>query len=131
MLGQMRLRERSWMPGRRSTARRKKSTPSTTEVAVQAVASPVAALKHREMVAPMYQSLLAPVYWVRFICMELLHASSRLKKNNRIETIRPSNGLKIMCSPKALGEEPTNTTADNKGLTHWNDSASHVQSLYV
>ena len=36
-----------------------------------------------------------------------------------------------MCSPKALGEEPINATADNKGLTHWIGSASHVQALYV
>ena len=36
-----------------------------------------------------------------------------------------------MCSPKALGEEPLNPTAYNKGLTHWLGSASHVQSLYV
>ncbi len=80
----------------------------------------------------MYQPLLTPVYWVRSIYMELLHASSRLRKDTRIETARPSNGLvKIMCSPKAQGEEPLNATAHNKGLTHWLGSASHAQSLYV
>ena len=63
----------------------------------------------------MYQPLLTPVYWVRPIYTELLHASSRLRKNTKVETARPSNGLvkscaKIMCSPKALGEEPLNAT---------------------
>ena len=36
-----------------------------------------------------------------------------------------------MCAPKALGEEPPDVTADNKGLAHWIGSASHVQALYV
>ena len=94
--------------------------------------SPVAAVENKEMVAPMYQPLLTPVYWVRPIYTELLHSSSRLRKDTRIETARPSNGLvKIMCSPKAQGETPTNATAYNKGHTHWLGSASHVQSLYV
>ena len=80
----------------------------------------------------MYQPLLTPVYWVRPIYTELLHSSSRLRKDTRIETARPSNGLvKIMCSPKAQGETPINATAYNKGHTHWLGSASHVQSLYV
>ena len=75
----------------------------------------------------MYQPLLTPVYCVRPIYTELLHASSRLRKNARVETARPSNGLVIiMCSPKALGEEPLNATAYNKGLAHWLGSASHV-----
>ena len=87
--------------------------------------SPVATVDKKEMVAPMYQPLLTPVYWVRPIYTELLHSSSRLRKDTRIETARPSNGLvKIMCSPKAQGEAPTNATA-------WLGSASHVQSLYV
>ena len=99
---------------------------------VASILSPVASWEHREMVAPMYQPLLTPVFWVRPIYTELFHASSRLKKDNRVETARPPNGLvKIMCSPKALGEEPPNATADNKGLTHWIGSASHVQALYV
>ena len=86
----------------------------------------------KEMMAPMYQPLLTPVYWVRPIYTELLHSSSRLRKDTRIETARPSNGLvKIMCSPKAQGETPINATAYNKGHTHWLGSASHVQSLYV
>ena len=86
---------------------------------VASILSPVAAIEHREMVAPMYQPLLTPVYWVRLIYMELLHASSRLRKDARIETARPSNGLvKIMCSRKALGEKPLNATAHRKDLTH-------------
>ena len=68
---------------------------------VASIMSPVAAIEHREMVAPMYHPLLTPVYWVRPIYMELLHASSRLRKDTRVETARPSNGLvKILCSPK-------------------------------
>ena len=99
---------------------------------VASTLSLVAAIEHREMVAPLYQPLLTPVFWVRPIYTELLHAASRLKKDTRIETARPSNGLvKIMCSPKALGEEPFNATAANRGLTHWIGSASHVQALYV
>ena len=83
---------------------------------VASMLSPVAAIEHREMVAPLYQPLLTPVFWVRPIYTELLHAASRLKKGTRIETARPSNGLvKIMCSPKALGEEPLNATAANRG----------------
>ncbi len=79
---------------------------------VASMLSPVAAIEHREMVAPLYQPLLTPVFWARPIYTELLHAASRLKKDTRIETARPSNGLvKIMCSPKALGEEPANATA--------------------
>ena len=99
---------------------------------VVSMVSPVAAVEHKEMVAPMCQPLLTPVYWVRPIYTELLHSSSRLRKDTRIETARPSNGLvKIMCSPKAQGETPINATAYNKGHTHWLGSASHVQSLYV
>ena len=83
---------------------------------VASMLSPVAAIEHREMVAPLYQPLLTPVFWVRPIYTELLHAASRLKKGTRIETARPSNGLvKIMYSPKALGEEPLNATAANRG----------------
>ena len=80
----------------------------------------------------MYQPLLTPVFWVRPIYMQLLHASSRLRKDTRIETARPSNGLvKILCSPKTQGEEPLNATPHNKGLLHWLGSACHAQSLYV
>ena len=76
--------------------------------------------------------LLTPVYWVRPIYMELLHASSRLRKDTRVETARPSNGLvKILRSPKMQGEEPTNATPHNKGLAHWLGSVCHAQSLYV
>ena len=76
---------------------------------VASMVSPVATVDNKEMVAPMYRPLLTPVYWVRPIYTELLHSSSRLRKDTRIETARPSNGLvKIMCSPKAQGEAPTN-----------------------
>ena len=94
---------------------------------VASILSPVAAIGHREMVAPMYHPLLTPVFWVRPIYMELLHASSRLRKDTRVETARPSTGLvKILCSPKRQGEDPR-----NKGLAHWLGSVCHAQSLYV
>ena len=65
-------------------------------------------------------------------CHLAIHSSSKLRKDTRIETARPSNGLvKIMCSPKTQGEAPTNATAYNKGHMHWLESFSHVQSLYV
>ena len=54
--------------------------------------SPVAAVDHREMVPPLYQPLLTPVYWIRPIYTELLHAASRIKKDTRTEVARPSNG---------------------------------------
>ena len=86
---------------------------------VASILSPVAAIGHREMVAPMYHPLLTPVFWVRPIYMELLHASSRLRKDTRVETARPSTGLvKILCSPKMQGgEEPINATPHNKGFS--------------
>ena len=59
---------------------------------VASVLSSVAAIGHREMVAPMYHPLLTPVFWVRPIYMEL-HASSRLRRDTRVETARPSTGL--------------------------------------
>ena len=67
---------------------------------VASILSPVAAIEHREMVAPMYQPLLTPVYLVRPIYMELLHASSRLRKDTRVETARPSNGLVKRLDPQ-------------------------------
>ena len=77
----------------------------------------MAVVDHREMVPPLYQPLLTPVYWIRPIYTELLHAASRIKKDTRTEVARPSNGLvKIICSGKALGMEPVNATADNKGM---------------
>ena len=98
---------------------------------VASILSPVAAIGHREM-APMYHPLLTPVFWVRPIYMELLHASSRLRKDTRVETARPSTGLvKILCSSKMQGEEPINAIPHNKGLAHWLGSVCHAQSLYV
>ena len=68
---------------------------------VASTLSPVAAIGHREMVAPMYHLLLTPGFWVRPTYMELLHASSRLRRDTRVETARPSTGLvKILCPPK-------------------------------
>ena len=99
---------------------------------VAAILSPVAAIDHREMVPPLYQPLVTPVYWIRPIYTELLHAASRIKKDTRTEVARPSNGLvKIICSSKALGNEPVNATADNKGIFYWLGSTSYVQALYV
>ena len=37
----------------------------------------------------MYHPLLTPGFWVRPIYMELLHASSRLRRDTRVETARP------------------------------------------
>ena len=99
---------------------------------VASILSPVAAVGHREMVAPMYHPLLTPVFWARPIYMELLHASSRLRRDTRVETVRPSTGLvKILCSPKMQGVEPINATPHNKGLAHWLGAVCHAQSLYV
>ena len=86
---------------------------------VASILSPVAAIGHREMVAPMYHPLLTPGFWVRPIYMELLHASSRLRRDTRVETARPSTGLvKILCTPKAQKEGPMNATLHNKGFAH-------------
>ena len=53
-------------------------------------------------------------FWVRPIYMELLHASSRLRRDTRVETARPSTGLvKILCTPKAQKEGPMNATLHN------------------
>ena len=87
---------------------------------VASILSPVAAIGHREMVAPMYHPLLTPVFWVRPIYMELLHASSRLRRDTRVETARLSTGLvKILCTPKAQREGPINATLHNKGFAHF------------
>ena len=99
---------------------------------VASILSPVAAVGHREMVAPMYHPLLTPVFWVRPIYMELLHASSRLRRDTRlwrkkkrlrrdtrVETERPSTGLvKILCTRKAQ-RGSINATLHNKGFAHW------------
>ena len=99
---------------------------------VASTLSPVAAIGHREMVAPMYHPLLTPGFWVRPIYMELLHASSRLRRDTRVETARPSTGLvKILCTPKAQKEGPMNATLHNKGFAHWLGAICHAQSLYV
>ena len=99
---------------------------------VALILSPVAAIGHREMVAPMYHPLLTPVFWVRSIYMELLHASSRLRRDTRVETARPSTGLvKILCTPKAQKEGPMNATLHNKGFAYWLGAICHAQSLYV
>ena len=99
---------------------------------VASILSPVAAIGHREMVAPMYHPLLTPVFWVRPIYMELLHASSRLRRDTRVETARPSTGLvKSLCAPKAQREGPINATLQNKGFAHWLGAICHAQSLYV
>ena len=66
------------------------------------------------------------------IYMELLHASSRLRRDTRVETARPSTGLvKILCTPKAQKEGPINATLHNKGFAHWLGAICHAQSLYV
>ena len=92
----------------------------------------MAAVGHREIVAPMYHQLLTPVFWVRPIYMELLHASSRLRRDTRVETARPWTGLvKILCTPKAQREGPINATLHNKGFAHWLGAICHAQSLYV
>ena len=99
---------------------------------VASILSPVAAVGHREMVAPMYHPLLTPAFWVRPIYMELLHASSRLRRDTRVETARPATGLvKILCTPKAQREGPINATLHNKGFAHWLGAICHAQSLYV
>ena len=91
----------------------------------------MAAIDHREMVPPLYQPLLTPVYWIRPIYIELLHAASRIKKDTRTEVARPSIIVKIICSSKALGNEPVNATADSKGNFYWLGPTSYVQALYV
>ena len=96
---------------------------------VALILSSVAAIRHREMVAPMYHPLLTQV---RSIYMELLHASSRLRRDIRVETARPSTGLvKILCTPKAQKEGPMNVTLHNKGFAHWLEAICHAQSLYI
>ena len=50
---------------------------------VASMVSPMAAVEHKEMVAPMYQPLLTPVYWVRPICTELLHLFFSTKKGHQ------------------------------------------------
>ena len=80
---------------------------------VASIVAPVATVDNKEMVAPMHRPPLTPAYWVRPIYTELLHSSSRLRKDTRIETARPSNKLCAPLRPKARHlPMPLHTTKD-------------------
>ena len=72
------------------------------------ILSPIAAIGHREMVAPMYHPLLTPVFWVRLIygaSARLVKAPERHKSRNGATVNRACEDPVHSQSPKGRTDE--------------------------